>query len=141
MKRLALLLIGIVIISASVAFGFTYNRQSNAAAADVTDAVQVDLLGDRATPNAIFVEKGKYIQFNTKDGKAHNIGQGSGVESAHGHADAAEHEHEVAAAVSGEFSNDEAYKVQMKQTGTFTFHDHLNPKISVVVVVYEKDVK
>ncbi len=40
---------------------------------------------------------------------------------------------------SGDFGANEAWKVQFKDEGTFQFHDHLNPKISVLMVAYIKD--
>ena len=37
---------------------------------------------------------------------------------------------------SGEFKADEAWRVQFNDAGTFFFHDHLNPKLNILVVVY-----
>lgn len=138
MKKMIFIMTAIIIAAASISFGLTYSKQPNTVAA-TGNVVQVDLLGDHAEPSVVSVEKGQYVQFNTKDNKRHDIGQGRGESVTHPtHSDVG-HEHAFEAKQSGVFGGDEAYKVQFKETGTFTFHDHLNPTISIVVVVYEPD--
>lgn len=138
MKRLVLIMTVVAIAAAAISFGATYSRQSQTVAA-TGNVVQVDLLGDHADPSVVSVEKGQYVQFNAKDGKMHDIGQGRGESATHhDHADTG-HEHVAEAEQSGTFGDKEAYKLQFTETGTFTFHDHLHPTISIVVVVYEPD--
>ena len=152
MKRLIIIFSSILVAAGAIAFGLTYYKQSqNVALAQ--DTVQVDLLADGPEPSAVSVEKGKYVQFNTKDSKTHNIGQGSGEvtshaahgddeQSTHGeHVKTETHEHTEGTKESGVFGRDQAYRLQFNEKGTFTFHDHLNPEISIVVVVYEPDNK
>jgi plastocyanin len=156
MKRLIILFTSIAILAGAFAFGLTYTNQSKNVGAANT-AVQVDLIDNRAEPSAVSVEKGKHVQFNTKDGKTHNIGQGGGEAGTHAvnpavpgnghpegdastdhqHATSEAHDHTAGTKVSGDFGRDQAYRVQFNETGTYTFHDHLNPKISVVIVVYD----
>lgn len=151
-----ILFTSIAVLAGGFAFALTYSNQTKKAGAEST-AVYVDLIDDRAEPSVVSVEKGKYVQFNTKDSKMHNIGQGSGeagahavkvaapahdhpegdTDTAHEHAKSETHEHTAGTKVSGNFGKDQAYRVQFNETGTYTFHDHLNPKISIVVVVYE----
>lgn len=138
MKRFVFIMTAIAIVAASVSFGVTYSGRPQTVAA-TGDVIQVELSGNHANPAVVSVEKGQYVQFNAKDGKMHDIGQGRGESVTHPtHSDVG-HEHVYEAKQSGVFGGDEAYKLQFKETGTFTFHDHLNPTISIVVVVYEQD--
>lgn len=100
---------------------------------DVVNALQapckdtcVALTENGASPNSIAIATGSYVQFNSADGKSHNLSIGEG-----GH----EHEH-TGKFYSGEFQADEAWRVQFNDEGTFKFHDHFNPNINVIVVVY-----
>ncbi len=141
----------IIVVSAGAAFGVT--RYLNAQPAVTTEDVQVSLFADRAEPSATAVERGKAVVFNTKDDKIHDIGQGSGKdEAAHegsGHGDEAshegsrsgEHEHTNGGKESGPFGKGQAYRVVFDKIGTYTFHDHLNPKIRITVVVYEPNAR
>ncbi len=101
----------------------------------------VNLTSHGADPNVIAVVKGQYVQFNARDGKQHQMSQGSGDNEAHHQTHMGVHEHQVNGKDSGVFGPSEAYRVQFSQTGTFNFHDHLNPKLSITVVVYEPDRK
>ena len=67
------------------------------------------------------------LQFNTKDGKKHRIAIGQG---------GTEHEH-ISATNSGDFGAGEAWRVRFDKVGTYFFHDHYNPNVNVLVVVYE----
>jgi plastocyanin len=147
MKHPILIFVSIAVVAAGLTFGVTYYKQTQNAV--VSDAVQVDLLTDHAQPSVVSVGKGKFVQFNTKDNKTHNIGQGSGEStthdassSTHEHGpEGATHEHTPGTKESGTFGKNQAYRLQFNEKGTFTYHDHLNPKISIVVVVYESDKK
>lgn len=101
----------------------------------------VELTTSGAKPSAIAVTKGDYVQFATKDGRMHEIGQGSGDDEVHHSAGMDEHNHLANGKLSDRFGIGEAYKVQFNQTGTFEFHDHLNPKLSATVIVYEAGTK
>lgn len=114
-------------ISFGIAYAVTARDQ------DVVNALQapckdtcVALTENGANPNSIAVATGSYVQFNSADGKTHNLSIGGG-----GH----EHEH-TGKFYSGEFKADEAWRVQFNDEGTFKFHDHFNPNINVIVVVY-----
>ncbi len=95
----------------------------------------VALKNDKAVPDAVAIKVGEYVQFNSKDGKSHEIasGTGDGYGNAHGH--------DQSGVDSGVFGADEAYKLQFKKTGTYEFHDNKNPKIFVTVIVYKPDTK
>ena len=137
-KFTALQLSGLVLLATLLGFGLVYavstytlgNKTVDNTSCDVTC---VALNKDGASPNTIAVPVGSYVQFNSADGKSHNLSIGKGGD---------EHEH-TGKFYSGEFQADEAWRVQFNDEGTFTFHDHLNPKINVVVVVYQpgKDYK
>lgn len=92
-----------------------------------TADIFVDLEEDRAAPDSLTVPVGKTVQFNTKDGKEHNLSLGSGGE---------EHEHS-GPFHSGAFGKDEAWRATFTEVGTYQFHDHNNPKINVLIVVYK----
>ncbi len=126
MKIIIVFLIAVV-IGASVAHGLTKVKTTSA---DISNIHQISLESKKAEPNVVSIKVGEYVQFNAKDGKTHNIAQGEGDEFSH------KHNHPEGSAESGKFGPDEAYKVQLKRTGVYHFHDHLNPDIYIAVVVY-----
>lgn len=79
-----------------------------------------------ASPDTVTVAKGDFVQFNSADGKTHSLSLGKGGE---------EHSHN-GKFNSGDFKGDEAWRVQFNEDGSFFFHDHYNPKVNVLVVVY-----
>lgn len=89
--------------------------------------VCVDLTATGANPDTLAVVAGGYVQFNSADGKTHSLSLGKGGE---------EHSHSGPFS-SGDFDADEAWKVQFKEPGSYHFHDHYNPELNVLVVVYE----
>lgn len=92
----------------------------------------VSLQNNKAVPDALTVKTGEYVQFNSKDGKSHQIASGSG--SAYGNS----HVHQSQGGIDSEtFGPRDGYKVQFKKAGTYEFHDNLNPKIFITVVAYE----
>lgn len=130
-----------LVISATVAFLGTYlgmkiiseehtglnkDRQKN--------IHMVSLLQDGAQPDIVIIKTGDYVQFNARDGKQHNLSQGSG------NASSDDHLHDGAGIESGVFQSDEAYKAQFKKSGIYSFHDHLNPDIYVRVVVNNRSI-
>lgn len=125
----------IVIFAVAVITGFaliySVSSGSNKAIYSQSDCKStcVALQQDMAMPDTVAVPVGSYVQFNSADGKSHNLSFGQGGEE-HGHS---------GKFYSGEFKSDEAWRVQFNDEGSFVFHDHLNPKISVLVVVYAPD--
>jgi len=95
---------------------------------------QVSLSGDKATPDTVTILAGRSVQFNSADGKTHELAQGEGTANGHTH----DHEGEFS---SGEFKAGEAWRVQFKKPGTYFFHDHDNPNINILVIVYEHKTK
>jgi plastocyanin len=91
----------------------------------------VSLASEGAIPGEVSVEKGSTVLFNSADGKSHSLSLGQGGE---------EHNHR-GPFNSGEFQADEAWKAQFSKVGTYFFHDHYNPEINVLVVVYDSDNK
>jgi plastocyanin len=122
--------IALIFVAALIGFGAVYALSSNrnvlrASQASCTDTC-VALTANGADPSSVAVTRGSYVQFNSADGKSHNLSIGGGGD---------EHEHS-GTFYSGEFQADEAWRVQFNDEGTFKFHDHMNPKINIVVVVY-----
>lgn len=130
-KLTNLQLIALTLIAALLSFSLVYvmasrNNDTQTVNSTECEGTCVALTKDGASPNTIAVAMGSYVQFNSADGKSHNLSIGKG-----GH----EHEH-TGKFYSGEFLADEGWRVQFNDEGTFAFHDHFNPKINVVVVVY-----
>ncbi len=119
----ALIVAGLISFAAIYTYSSKHTRISSQSACKDTC---VSLYSDKASPNTLAVAVGGYVQFNSKDGKTHDLSLGAGGE---------EHQH-VGKFQSGEFKGDEGWRVQFKDEGTFTFHDHYNPKVNIVVIVY-----
>lgn len=130
------LLLGVVAVIA-VGIGFTISTmlvpKKDISSAKNCPEVCVLLTENGMSPDTLAIEKGQFVQFNTSDGKRHEIGIGGG-EDAHSHSD--EHEH-LSDYTSGNFGPGEAWRVQFKQVGTYKLHDHKNPKLTILVVVYD----
>lgn len=92
----------------------------------------VSLLKDKADPEIVLANVGDYVQFNAKDGKEHNLSQGSGNAVSENHA------HNEIGLESGVFKADEGYKIQFKKVGIYSFHDHNNPDMYIRVIVDDK---
>lgn len=90
----------------------------------------VMLQNNKADPNVLTIKKGEYVQFNSNDGKYHNLTQGLGNRLIK------QHDHSIGVD-SGKFGPDEAYRVQFKEVGEYDFHDHYYPDIYVTVIVKE----
>lgn len=132
-KQIALLA-SVAAFVALVSFAVTFTITSNKATSQTRCAgVCVALREDKAEPDTLTVKKGSFVQFNSADGKTHSLSRGKGGKT-HSHS---------GKFTSGEFKADEAWRVQFKEEGSFFFHDHFNPKINVLVVVYKpgKDYK
>lgn len=132
-SKLALILIVSILFGAlASALGYKYaaslSKDQNSSSNCAADYC-VDLTDDGAKPGEISVRKNSTVLFNSADGKKHSLSLGEGGEK-HSHSGPFN---------SGEFQADEAWKAQFSQAGTYYFHDHYNPKINVLVVVYDSD--
>lgn len=125
------LLAAAFMIIAAIGFGISFMlfNGKKSVAEPGCDGICVALQQEGASPSAVTVENGSYVQFNSADGKAHSLSLGGGGE---------EHNHHGQFS-SGEFRADEAWRVRFDKDGTYKFHDHFNPKINVVVLVYTPD--
>lgn len=126
-KLIAIFLV-VLISSAGAAYAISANSSSKKTSDQNCQADQcVQLTSSGAVPNEIYVKLGTTVQFNSADGKTHSLSLGKGGEG---------HEH-IGNFFSGDFGADEAWRVQFEKLGTFEFHDHYNPGISILVVVYK----
>ncbi len=88
----------------------------------------VDVHRDNDQPIDLLVNKGEYVQFNSKDGGNHQIvlgGHGSDHHGGEGQID------------SGVFKAEEGYRVQFKESGKFNFHDNLDRDYTITIIVYD----
>ncbi|MES2437063.1 MAG: hypothetical protein V4519_03545 [Patescibacteria group bacterium] len=102
----------------------------------------VDLTDDKAVPAELLIKIGEYVQFDSKDGKTHNISSGKGNDYGN------THEHTATSSKmsgdqieSGPFGADEGFKVFFARTGTYYFHDHMDADITITVAVYDPSKK
>lgn len=127
-KQIALM-VAILVLAAGIGFAITYFT-SPARHVKNDGSHIVNLTATGADPDAIAIVRGSYVEFDAKDGRSHNIGEGSAhpehtstsVKSAHD---------------SGIFGPGYGYRVSFREVGTYQFFDHLNPKVKVTVIVYE----
>lgn len=118
--------------AASASYSLATSQKNNKIAADSCPVEHcVELTGSGAKPDEIYVKIGAHVQFNSADGNSHELSLGKGGE---------EHSHS-GPFHSGEFQADEAWRTKFDEAGTFFFHDHFNPGINVLVVVYGSDNK
>lgn len=131
-KRIKLIIAAMVLAIGLGSFGVAYALGRNGGNDNVATCKGncIYLRQQGATPDTLTVTAGSFVEFTAADGKKHNI---SLVEHGHGENDAA---HEDVGYQSGDFEADEAWRLQFKQDGTFTFVDKYNPKQHVSVVVY-----
>jgi plastocyanin len=137
MKRMSILLTGTVFsafLIAGLSISIAFHRDTTASVTTSPVIHQISLLADQATPNAVAVRVGEYVQFNSKDGQLHKIALGSG------NAYEGNHAHLTDSTESAVFKADEGYRVLFKAAGTYEFHDHLNPNIFVSVIAYNPTV-
>lgn len=119
----------VAVLAGILSFGGSYaltNMRTQASQAS-DGVVQVALHENSAKPDSIAVTTGQTVMFNSADGKIHNLSLGEGGD---------EHDHH-GPFYSGEFGADEAWRATFEQPGTYFFHDHTNPDINVLVVVYD----
>ncbi len=86
----------------------------------------ISLSKQSSQPGVITVTSGSYVKFNSGDGQKHNVAL---IHSGIQHEDENRYE-------SGDFGADEAWKVQFKKDGTYTFEDKYNENAEISVIVY-----
>lgn len=131
-KNNSLLVIGIAVVAALGSFLLVnaVSQKSSSPSKSNCQGICVALSADGAEPDELSVKVGEYVQFNSADGKKHNLGLSSG--SRHGgQGDSSEQYN------SGDFAADEAWRVQFKQTGSYELTDRYNPKQTILIVVYK----
>lgn len=129
-------IVAILVVSAALGFGLTkVSKKTPVSKANTSNVIELRASG--ATPDAIAVVKGSFVQFDVKDDRTYNIGQGKGNDPVHQEMNLNEHDHPKSAKESGIFGPGQGYRVTFNEVGTYYFHDHVNPKISIAVVVYE----
>ena len=84
-----------------------------------------------ANPTDLLIKVGEYVEFDSKDGRVHDIASGAGD------GDGEHHDHTANGVESGDFKPDEGYRVQFKEIGSYYFHDHLNPTLTISIGVYQ----
>lgn len=123
---------GIVIAAAAFGGGLALSsRNSDKQAGPIQtncDGTCVALYAESALPDAVAVVNGSFVQFNSADGKRHNLSIGG--DDTHHTAQTVEE------FTSGDFEADEAWRVQFKKDGTYSFKDKYNDSIRVNVIVY-----
>lgn len=131
LKQLKPKILIIALIAGIVAFGGSYALASmRSQTGQVSEvAIEVNLNENSADPDSIAVVAGQTVIFNSADGKVHNLSLGEGGD---------EHDH-YGPFSSGDFGEGEAWRVTFEEPGTYFFHDHTNPSINVLVVVYNQD--
>ncbi len=114
--------------SSSTKSNASISSESSNCAVDVC----VALTETGALPSTITVIVGQTVQFNSADGKSHNLTtekeEAGSLHEDHGSG---------IVFTSGEFGADEAWRVQFKDKGTYDFRDTENSDISILVVAYE----
>lgn len=125
-----LLAAAVAVVGLSFTGLYLYGQGSNNAKAKQASKCPVSycvaLNKDAATPSEISVIAGSYVQFNSADGGTHNLFL---AHAAVQHEDASRYE-------SGDFGAAEAWKVQFKQDGAYSFKDKNNEEVEINVVVY-----
>lgn len=130
LSRKQLSLLAVIALTAGFMgfFGMRATLGQTATATKSCDLAKcVQLTESGAIPDILTIEVGTVVIFNSADGKKHSLSLGEGGE---------DHVHSGPFS-SGDFEADEAWKVEFKEQGTFEFHDHYNPKLSVLVVVFK----
>lgn len=139
LARPLLLMAVTLVVASGVGFGVARVLSSRSIDSNNCKGLCVALTEEGVNPDTLAVKVGEFVQFNSRDGKKHNISMGKGSDGAESddhESHSAPHEH-VGDYSSGDFGADEAWRVQFKKAGTYRLHDHYNPKLEVVVVVYE----
>lgn len=109
--------------------------KNNVADSSNCKGICVSIKPEGMDPSELAVKVGDYVQFNTADGKNHNLSLGDGHDAGRDGHDTLAHDHS-AGFESGKFGPGEAYRVQFKRAGTYVMHDHDQPTNRILIVVY-----
>ncbi len=112
-----------------------------------SELITIDLFESSASLETITAKVGQTIQVNNKSSYSRELSLGSGNaahESERGdeknqerHDETMEgHDHQSGFS-SGMFEPDEAWQATFQEPGTYFLHDHANPDLNILVVVYE----
>lgn len=136
-----------VMLSSAIVTGVLSARSSDAEATrSRQDAVNVVIYDDMVSPNTISVKVGETVLVNNNSSVAKELSLGSGdaghdtqpaddqTESIDQHTGS--HDHSTGFS-SGVFDVDEAWQVTFSEAGTYFLHDHSNPNLNILVVVYK----
>lgn len=121
----------VLVLVGSFAFAYHIAGSTNASQATAAQSrcpvdACISLDSTSAEPQTITVKTGSYVQFNTADGKKHNLFLAhSGVQ----HHDHSRYE-------SGDFGSGEAWKVQIREDGSYSFADKYHQSVKVSIVAY-----
>lgn len=129
----------VVLLALLVGFGVSYfiGRHSQPAKQAKCSGQCILLRQDGADPSALSVVAGSFVNFAAADGQRHNLSLDDHAAHDPATADSSGHPaHDENAYKSGDFKADEAWRVQFKQDGAYSFTDKYNPKIHVDIVVY-----
>lgn len=158
-------IVGVIILafgfSAAVTALVTTNNRNNQLQAETTNQiVEVNLFENEVLPATVTLKVGQKMRINNKDSVARELFLGSGTahdaphddnevshsdEIPHDESDAhsdnhkkdASHDH-ASGFSTGEFNPDEAWEGSFSEPGTYFLHDHENPDINILLVVYNE---
>lgn len=125
-RSYSLVLVAAILASASFVGSYFYFNSGRQSATVEASVVRVKLAGDKAIPDSLAVKVGQSVSFDTGDNQRHAIGFGRG----------GAHHQETADYSTAEFGPGQSWLVKFKQKGVFELHDHEQPLINVLVVVY-----
>ncbi len=87
------------------------------------------ITAEHMAPDALSIHVGEYVQFNTSDGRTHEVGLGKGDEYSE------DHDHVDPEFESSEFGSGDAYRVKFSKPGVYDFHDHDHPELFATIIV------
>lgn len=129
-----LVTVAVVVIAAMAFSGGLAVSQRNQKAASGPIQTQCDgtcvaVYDGYASPDTLAVKNGEFVQFNSADGKRHNLTIGGGDDTHHS-------ANVVEEFTSGDFEGDEGWRVQFKKDGAYSFKDKYNSGTRINVIVY-----
>lgn len=121
----------VVLLAGLLSFAGSYvlATRSNKATSEQNETLSVDIYKDAAVPETVTLNTGQSVQFNSADGETYSLSLGEGGD---------DHQH-TGPFNSGDFGEGEAWLATFDTAGTYFFHDHYNPEINILVVVYNQD--
>lgn len=148
----------IMAVSAGVTGYLTARNETGLAQTESTNSqvTSIDLYESSVSMDTVVLEVGQTVQVNNKSNYSRELSLGSGnaghsseqgeEEKAEDHAESQEDTHEESNSThdhtkgfsSGLFGTDEAWRATFQEPGTYFLHDHANPEVNILIVVYEK---